>query len=104
MSLVPRSLAAAVVLATAFLPGGCSNPPPSLGKAGQVQGGESVDVVDDCVVPSPASAASVNLATDVAYAEMGGQTQRLDIAWPKRPGPHPLIVLIHGGATSPAAA
>ncbi|HEV2150331.1 MAG TPA: alpha/beta hydrolase [Longimicrobiaceae bacterium] len=63
-------------------------------------GGESVSVVRDCSLPAPADPARIDLARDVTYAVMDGQPQRLDIAWPKQPGPHPLVVLIHGGGWS----
>ena len=35
---------------------------------------------------------------DVAYVERGHEQQRLDIYLPRNPGPHPLIVWVHGGA------
>jgi acetyl esterase/lipase len=35
---------------------------------------------------------------DIAYAEGGHEQQRLDIYLPANPGPHPLIVYVHGGA------
>ena len=61
---------------------------------------EAAAVVRDCSVPAPADVAAVNLDRDMVYAVMDGQPQRLDIAWPKRAGPHPLVVLIHGGGWS----
>jgi acetyl esterase/lipase len=64
------------------------------------QGSESVAITRDCVVPAPASAVDVNLASDVTYVVADGQPQRMDIAWPKSPGPHPLVVVIHGGGWS----
>ena len=35
---------------------------------------------------------------DIAYVEGGHEQQRLDIYLPSSPGPHPLIVYVHGGA------
>ena len=35
---------------------------------------------------------------DIAYVESGHGQQRLDIYLPANPGPHPLIVYVHGGA------
>jgi acetyl esterase/lipase len=35
--------------------------------------------------------------TDLAYAAPGGDTLRLDLARPPGPGPHPTVVLLHGG-------
>jgi acetyl esterase/lipase len=63
-------------------------------------GGESVRLVRECTVPPPPAAADVHVARDITYAVMGGEAQRLDIAWPKSAGPHPLVVLIHGGGWS----
>ena len=65
----------------------------TLGEAGV----ESVPVARECTVPGAPDPATLNLARDLAYAGTGDEAQRLDIAWPKRPGPHPLVVLIHGG-------
>lgn len=62
-------------------------------------GGESVAVVRDCDPPAPA-ATDVRTARDVTYAVMGGQPQRMDVAWPAGAGPYPLVVLIHGGGWS----
>ena len=38
------------------------------------------------------------VSKDVAYIEGGHEQQRLDIYLPRNPGPHPLIVWVHGGA------
>ena len=38
------------------------------------------------------------VSKDVAYVEGGHEQQRLDIFLPQNPGPHPLIVWVHGGA------
>jgi acetyl esterase/lipase len=64
------------------------------------RGGEAVEVTRDCRVPPPPPAAAVRWEADIAYATMGGQTQRLDLALPAGEGPHPLVVLIHGGGWS----
>lgn len=85
-------------LASALLLAACSgaSSPVTSSKAG----GEAVALTRDCRVPPPAPAAEVNRASDITYAVMDGQPQRLDLAWPKTPGPHPLVVLIHGGGWS----
>ena len=62
--------------------------------------GEAAALVRDCTIPAPPDATAINIARDITYAVMDGQTQRLDIAWPKSAGPHPLVVLIHGGGWS----
>ena len=58
--------------------------------------------VDACSTPDvpPEGGGEVNEAIDVVYAAMGGEEQRLDVAWPKTIGPHPLVVIIHGGGWS----
>ncbi|WP_088278838.1 alpha/beta hydrolase [Ideonella sp. A 288] len=40
----------------------------------------------------------VRLIEDLAYAHHGGEVQRLDILQPAGPGPHPVILYLHGGA------
>ncbi len=53
-----------------------------------------------------ASAAPAEPATDakeyhdLAYVEGGHERQKLDLYLPRTPGPHPLIVWVHGGAWS----
>lgn len=42
--------------------------------------------------------ATVRLTTDRVYARHGGEVQRLDVLQPAGPGPHPVIVYLHGGA------
>jgi acetyl esterase len=42
--------------------------------------------------------AAVRLTRDLVYAHHGGQAQRLDVMTPAGPGPHPVIVYLHGGA------
>lgn len=42
--------------------------------------------------------ATVHLTQDLAYAHHGGEVQRLDVLQPAPPGPHPVIVYLHGGA------
>ena len=46
---------------------------------------------------SPAGEAS-RAPKDIAYVEAGHELQRLDIYLPRTPGPHPLIIWVHGGA------
>jgi acetyl esterase/lipase len=62
--------------------------------------GESVAVARDCAIPASPAAADIQVARDITYAVMGGQPQRLDVAWPRGEGPFPLVVLIHGGGWS----
>lgn len=38
------------------------------------------------------------LIEDVVYAQHGGEALRLDILQPAGPGPHPVLVYLHGGA------
>lgn len=44
--------------------------------------------------------ATSRLVEDVPYARHGGEMLRLDILQPKGPGPHPVLVYLHGGAFS----
>ena len=63
-------------------------------------GDESVEVIHQCSAPRPADGTGSNVARDLTYVVSNGQRQRLDIAWPKHGGPHPLVILIHGGGWS----
>ena len=48
---------------------------------------------------APAGRAEMpRVSRDIAYIEGGHEQQRLDIYLPRNPGPHPLIVWVHGGA------
>ncbi|HJR41538.1 MAG TPA: alpha/beta hydrolase, partial [Gemmatimonadaceae bacterium] len=58
---------------------------------------ESVEIASSCPPLAAPSSTNVNVDLGVTYANQGGQTQQLDIAWPKSGGPFPLIVLVHGG-------
>jgi len=42
--------------------------------------------------------AASRLIEDLPYARHGGQTLRLDILQPLDPGPHPVLIYLHGGA------
>lgn len=42
--------------------------------------------------------ASTQLIEDLEYARHGGDRLRLDILRPKGPGPHPVLMYLHGGA------
>lgn len=61
-------------------------------------GGESASVVTSCAIPGVPAATAVNLASDVTYTTPGGVEVKLDVAWPKAPGLHPLVMFIHGGS------
>lgn len=58
-------------------------------------GRESVALVERCGPPT--AAGDVRVLADVAYAAPGGDTLRLDLALPAGEGPHPIVVLLHGG-------
>jgi acetyl esterase len=42
--------------------------------------------------------AATQLIEDLEYARHGGKRLRLDILQPKGPGPHPILMYLHGGA------
>lgn len=48
--------------------------------------------------PVPKPAPTVTLTPDVEYATVDGEKLMLDLAVPKAPGPHPVVVCFHGGA------
>ncbi len=67
---------------------------PRTGAARQL---EAIEVVEDCSIPGPIALDQTNLAEDVSYGT-DDPTQTFDISWPLGAGPHPLVVLVHGGA------
>jgi acetyl esterase/lipase len=58
---------------------------------------EAVATVMTCAIPAVPPAGSVNLVTDLTYSRPNGIAQKLDVAWPKTAGVHPVVVVIHGG-------
>jgi len=52
---------------------------------------------DSCTVPPIADRADVVLEEDVEYANVAGESVRLDIVRPRGKGTHPLVIFIHGG-------
>lgn len=58
---------------------------------------ELISAVPSCVLPTSPMPGTVNLATDLTYTTVAGVPIQLDIAWPKTPGLHPFLLLIHGG-------
>ena len=63
---------------------------------GPARAGEAVDIVDAC---TRQPAAVIRTERDVAY-DTADTAQRLDIAWPTSGGPHPIVLLLHGGGWS----
>lgn len=61
---------------------------------------ESIPIQRSCPDPDVVTDADVNVAYDLTYSTPNAQAQHLDVAWPKTAGPHPLVVLIHGGSWS----
>jgi acetyl esterase/lipase len=49
-------------------------------------------------VPAAAAEPAVTLRPDITYATAGSQKLQLDLAVPSGPGPHPVVVCLHGGA------
>lgn len=88
------SCVAAAVAAAGCTPGADATRP---GEPAGTRAGESVNVVERCADAPGADAAAVQVRTDVPYAVRDGDTLRLDLARPARPGPHPVVVLLHGG-------
>src|SRR5262245_56024936 len=40
----------------------------------------------------------IGVRKGIPYTTVGGETLKLDLAVPKTPGPHPVVVCLHGGA------
>lgn len=60
-------------------------------------GTEAVEIVETCTPPPVEDPQDLNVMTGVPYREVQGDVLALDLAWPTTPGPHPLVVLVHGG-------
>jgi acetyl esterase/lipase len=59
---------------------------------------EAIDVVTSCTLPPDGDAA---LTEDLVYTTSDGQAQTIDVAVPKgTPGPHPVVLFVHGGGWS----
>jgi len=54
---------------------------------------EAVDIVTSCTAPNQPLDTSINFQSGVVYSN----GLKMDIAWPKTSGLHPLVVFIHGG-------
>jgi acetyl esterase/lipase len=90
--------AGAALLAACSTGGHAASP---VGAAGLAPGGEAVAVSRACPPPTPDTAGgTVKEASNVTYATRDGQPLRLDVAWPGTGGPHPLVILLHGGGWS----
>ena len=59
--------------------------------------GEAVAAVGRCAPPDRTGAVDVQTQLGLPYATADGDTLRLDIARPGGRGPHPVVVLLHGG-------
>jgi acetyl esterase/lipase len=79
--------------------GSASDPAGARPPAGRATAaGESVAPVARCGPPTASeSTAAAAVLSDLAFEAVGGDTLRLDLALPARVGPHPVVVLLHGG-------
>ena len=65
--------------------------------AGGARGaGESIESLARCAPPVAESTAAGTQLT-LAFATAGSDSMRMDLALPVRAGPHPVVVLLHGG-------
>jgi acetyl esterase/lipase len=87
-----------VVSPTAVAPAPTVPPEPVVVVAPPPKVVPALSVATSCTPPRLPSPSDVSTAWDVPYVEHVGRAQSLDVAWPKTPGPHPLVVLVHGGA------
>lgn len=58
---------------------------------------EAVTTIMACTVPAVPSPGKIQLATDLTYNTVNGAALKLDVAWPRTAGTHPLVVVVHGG-------
>ncbi len=57
-----------------------------------------IPLITQCTLPGNPAQDSFQVKRDIVFATMDSQKQVLDVAWPRTPGPHPLVVMIHGGS------
>lgn len=94
-----RTVAACLALIASGCSGADGSPQPPVSDGGTDPSREGlVPIVEDCAVPATPAPSEINLAVDVQYSVAGGEALLLDLAWPLAGGPHPLVVMIHGGA------
>src|SRR5262249_32262762 len=55
-------------------------------------------VAADAPGPKLLDKSQISVQRNITYATAGGERLKLDLAVPKTPGPHPLVVCLHGGA------
>src|SRR5918993_4333174 len=90
MSRFASSIAIAAIACLSWQCGNAAGPP--------ADDPTAVDVVRSCAIPPVPDVTSVRLSLDVPVYAPQGQTQLLNIVRPLGGGPHPLVILIHGGA------
>jgi len=56
-----------------------------------------VDEVGTCDLPPRPRAGEIRTSVDLVFSEAGGTPLRLDLVTPSGDGPHPVVVLVHGG-------
>lgn len=60
----------------------------------------SIAIVDTCDVVRDEDGSLHTFEADIPWATLGGQQLLMNVARPKTPGPHPLVVFVHGGGWS----
>src|SRR5690606_22014507 len=58
----------------------------------------ALERVERCPLPLEPPAASIEVQEAVPFRTVGGESVELYLAKPRAPGPHPVVVLVHGGA------
>ena len=58
---------------------------------------EPVAVIHECEVPLFPAPGEINFETGLEVYRPDGTAVMVEVAWPLGPGPHPLVVAIHGG-------
>lgn len=71
----------------------------ALAATGCSRGATAVAVTDGCP-PAAAAAAPLDSAMHTPYVTRAGRTLRMDVVWPRTGGPHPAVLLLHGGGWS----
>jgi acetyl esterase/lipase len=89
-----RACAARHLLAIGAALVGCTGTAPS-GTSGTAL--ESVQRTSRCDLAAREATSPIRVQPGLAYAAVDGDTLRMDLALPSGAGPHPLVMLLHGG-------
>lgn len=60
-------------------------------------GPTTIPLIKTCTLPATPASGSYEHKKDINYMGNTNPEQTLDVAWPKKPGSYPLVLIVHGG-------